>query len=160
MLDPLMAISLASSIVQFTDFGLKLVTSTIELYHSADGLSEERSNLEHQTSLVREYAKAIFHSSEYDGDYDPASENEKELRELAGSCEGIASNLLLVLDDLKVKRPAGPGRKSESFRKAVAALTPHNKNKIEALEKRLRSVKDAILNRIQFMMRYISLQRW
>ena len=130
MLDPLTAISLASSIFQFTDFGIKLVTGTIELDHSANGLSGERSNLEYHTTLVRKRAETIIHSSDYNGDDDPASENEKELRELAASCQGMASNLLSVLDDLKVKKPAGPGRKWESFRKAVVALTPHNKNKI------------------------------
>ena len=160
MLDPLTAIGLASSIVQFTDFGIKLVTGTIELYHSADGLSGERSNLEHQITLVREHAETIILSSKYNGDDDPASEVDKELGELAASCKGIASELLSVLDDLKVKKPVGPGRKWESFRKAVAALTPHNKNKIEALEKGLRSVKDAMLHRIQFMMRYVSSRRW
>ena len=158
MLDPLTAISLASSIVQFTDFGIKLVTGTIELYHSADGLSGERSNLEHRITLVRKYAETIIRSSEYNGDDDPVSENEKELRELAASCKEIASDLLSVLDDLKVKKPAGPGRKWDSFRKAVAALTPKNKNKIEALDDRLHFVKEEMLNRIQFMMRYISLQ--
>ena len=157
MLDPLTAISLASSIVQFTDFGIKLVTGTIELYHSADGLSGERSNLEHQINLVHEYAETIIRSSEHNDDDDSASENDKKLGEIAASCKRIASDLLSVLD-LKVKKPAGPGRKWESFRKAVAALTPHNKNKIETLDKRLRLVKEVMLTRIQFMMRYVSLQ--
>ena len=160
MLDPLTAISLASSIVQFTDFGIKLVTGTIELYHSADGLSGERSNLEHRITLVRKYAETIILSSQDNGDDDPASENDKELGGIAASCKQMASDLLSVLDDLKVKKPAGPGRKWESLRKAVAALTPHNKNMIDALDKRLHVVKEEMLNRIQFMMRYISLQGW
>ena len=160
MLDPLTAISLASAVVQFTDFGVKLVTGTIELYHSADGLSGERSNLEYRISIVRQHAETIILSSKHNGDDDPASENQKELEELAASCKGIASDLLSVLDDLKVKKAAGPGRKWESFRKAVASLTPHNKNKIEVLDKRLRFVKEEMLNRIQFMMRYDSLQGW
>ena len=158
MVDPLTAISLASAVVQFTDFGIKLVTGIIELYHSADGLSGESSNLEYRITHVRKYAETIILSSEHDGDDEPASENEKELAKLAASCKGIASDLLSVLDDLKVKKPAGPGRKWESFRKAVASLTPHNKNKIEDLEKKLRLLKEEMLIRIQFMMRYISLQ--
>ena len=158
MLDPLTAISLASAVVQFTDFGIKLVKGTIELYHSADGLSGERSNLEHQITLVRKYAEKIIHSSQHNGDDDPASENDKELGELAASCKSIASELLSVLDKLKVKKPAGPGRKWETLRKIVAALTPHNKNKIEALDKRLYRVKGDMLNRIQLMMRYVSSQ--
>ena len=158
MLDPLTAISLASAVVQFTDFGIKLVTGTIELYHSADGLSGERSNLEKRITLVRKYAETIILSSKDNSDDDPASENDKELGDLAAICKGIASELLSVLDDLKVKKNASPGRKWESFRKAVVALTPHNKNKIEVLDKRLNFVKEEMLNRIQFIMRYDSVQ--
>lgn len=158
MLDPLTAISLASAIAQFTDFGIKLVAGVIELYHSTDGLSGESSNLEYRITHVRKYAKTVILSSGHNGDDEPTSENEKELGKLAASCKGIASDLLSVFDDLKVKKPAGPGRNWESFRKAVASLTPHNKNKIEDLVKKLRSVKEEMLNRIQFMMRYIFLQ--
>lgn len=158
MLDPLTAISLASAVVQFTEFGIKLVTGSIELYHSADGLNRERSNLELRISTVHKLAENIVLSFEYKSDDGPATEDEKELGKLATSCKGMASDLLSVLDDLKVKNPTGPGRKWESFRKAVAAQTPHNKKKIEDLDKNLRSVKEDMLHRVQFMMRYISLQ--
>ncbi|KAL9129624.1 MAG: hypothetical protein Q9175_007252 [Cornicularia normoerica] len=149
ILDPLTAISLASAIFQFADFGVKLVTDAIKLYHSADG---KRSNLKHQVTLVRKYAETIILSSKYNGNDNSTLENDKELRELAVSYKRIASELLSVLDDLKVKRPRGPGRKWESLCKAVAALTPHNKNKIEALKTKLRYVRDEILSRLQFMM--------
>ena len=152
MLDPLTAISLASAVVQFTDFGIKLVRGSIELYHSADGANAERSNLELNSNRVIKLAdKIIF--AEHNDDGGPWPEDERQLRELANSCKSIASDLLKVLDELKVKDPAGRGRKWESFKKAVAAQTPHNKNKIADLDKKLRIVQQAMLYEIQVMMR-------
>ena len=153
MLDPLTAISLASAVVQFTEFGVKLVTGSIELYHSVDGASAERSNLERNISRVRKLADKIIFPLEQDDDLVPSLNDEKELKELAHSCRMIASDLLSVLDGLKVKSLAGPRRRWEGFQKAVAAQTPHNKNKVAALEKRLHVVQEAIFYHIQVMMR-------
>lgn len=153
MLDPLTAVSLASSVVQFTDFGIKLVRGSIELYHSADGVNAERSNLEYRINHVRKLADKINFPLEHNDDDGPTSRDEKELRELAKACKSIATDLLSVLDDLKVKKPAGLGRKWESFQKAAAAQTPHNKNKVAALDKKLHGVREAIFDRIQVMMR-------
>ena len=157
MLDPLTAISLASAVVQFTDFGVKLVTGSIELYHSVDGVSAERSNLERNITRVRNLTDKIILPLEQNDDHVSSSNENEELKELTYSCKIIASDLLSVLDGLKVKSLAGPRRKWESFQKAVAAQTPHNKNKIAALEKSLRTVQGEIFNHIQAMMRYYAL---
>ncbi len=153
MLDPLTAISLAACVVQFAGFGIKLVTEGIELYHSVDGTNAERSNLDKKIIRVRNLADKIILPLEHNDGDGPASKDEEELIELAKSCKTIASDLLKVLDDLKVKKSAGLGRKWESFQKTVAAQTPHNKNKIMALEKELGRVKREIFDRIQIMMR-------
>lgn len=103
MLDPLTAISLASSVVQFTDFGIKLVTGSINIYYSADGVDAERSGLELRIVHVRKLADKVIFPLEHNNDDGPASEDEKELKELAKSCKVVASDLLSVLDGLKVK---------------------------------------------------------
>ena len=152
MLDPLTAISLASAVIQFTDFGIKLVTGSIELYHSADGASVERSNLELKSNLVIKLAdKIIF--PEHNRNDGPESESDRQLRDLARSSKSIASDLLKVLDELKVNAPASHGRKWESFKKSVAAQTPHNRNKIAELDKKLRIVHQGMLDQIKIMMR-------
>ena len=150
MLDPFTAVSLASCVVQFADFGIKLVVGSIELYYSANGLNAERSNLELKTNHVRKLANKII-APEHEDVLTFGSND--QLSHLVESCNLIAKDLLSVLDDLKVKKVAGPGRKWESFRKAVAALTPHNKNKIATLETELRRVQEMIFNEIQLMMR-------
>ena len=148
MLDPLTAVSLASCVVQFTEFGIKLIERSIELYNSANGLNAERSNLELKTKHVRKLAEKIV-AFEHEGFH----ESNGRLINIAKSCDSIAKRLLSVLDDLKVKRLAGPGRKWESFRKAVADLTPHNKKKIATLEADFRLMQEMIFSEIQIMMR-------
>ena len=152
MLDPFTALSLAGCVVQFTDFGIKLVVGSIELYNSTNGLSAERSNLEFKTNHVRKLAEKIIALKHEDADKLRFGSHD-QLGQLAESCNLIAKDLLLVLDDLKVRRLTGPGRTWESFRKAVAALTPHNKNKIATLETELRRVQEMIFNETQLMMR-------
>ena len=156
MLDPLTAISLASAVVQFTDFGIELVRGSIEVYHSANGVNSERSNLELKITHARKLADSIISPFEHNENDGLASGDGNELRKLAESSKRIANDLLSVLNDLKVKKPAGSGRKLESFRKAVAAQTPHNKNKIAVLEKELLRVQEEMLSSILFMMRYIT----
>ena len=153
MLDPLTAISLASAVVQFTDFGLKLVRGSVELYYSTDGTDEERSSIESHSSHVGNLADKVLFPLENSIDNGPASVDEEELRGLAEACKKIASDLVSLLDGLKVKKPTGPGRKWESFRKAVAAQTPGNKDKIAFLEKKLRLVQEDMFHLIKAMMR-------
>jgi len=151
MLDPLTAISLASSVVQFTDFGIKLIRGSIKLYKTPDGVHADYADLETKIDHARKFAKRVMRP--FDNTGEPMSRDEEELRELAKSCGLIALDLLSVLHDLKVKKPAGPGRMWESFRKVVEARTPWNKDKIEALSKRLRTLQESMFQQVQVMMR-------
>lgn len=151
MLDPLTAISLASSVVQFTDFGIKLITGSIELYKTSNGVGADNAEIEMKIDHARKLAKRVM--LPFDNTGEPTSGDEKELRELAKSCDVIASDLLSVLHDLKVKKPAGAGRMLESFRKVVAAQTPWNKDKIASLCKRLQILQKSIFQQVHIMMR-------
>ena len=153
MLDPLTAVSLASSIVQFTDFGIKVVTSGINLYYSVDGFDAETSDLDFRTTNLRRLTDRIVVPTGQDDDDTSVPEDEKELVELANRCRTIATELLTVLDGLRVRKPAGTSRKWESFRKAIAAQTPWNKDKVASLERNLLSARQAVFERISFMMR-------
>ena len=153
MLDPLTAISLASCVVQFTDFGIKLVTGSIELYKSVDGANAERSSLEFKTSHFRRLANKLIYTLGQSNDNGSMSSDETDLLLHATSCKQIATDLLSVLEDLKVKKKPGLGRKLESFKKAVEAHTPWNKDRITHLERDLGNMERQILNQIQLMMR-------
>ena len=153
MLDPLAAISLANCVVQFTEFGIKLVTGSIELYRSVDGANAERSSLEFQTTHLRKLSEKLINTLDQNEDDRSASSDEATLKLLATCCKDIATDLLSVLEDLKIKKKPGLGRKWESFQKAVEAQTPWNKHRIAAVKKLLVSLQAQMFNQIQFMMR-------
>ena len=56
MLDPLTAIGLASNIVQFVNFGSKVISTSLELYYFDDGILDlHSSNPESTTKDLRRY---------------------------------------------------------------------------------------------------------
>ena len=151
MLDPLTAISLASSVVQSTDFGIKLITGSVKLYKTSNGVGADIADLKMKIDQARKLAGRIM--LPFDNTREPMSEDEEELRKLIKSCDLIALDLISVLHDLRVKKPAGPGRMLESFRKVVAAQTPWNKDKITTLSKRLQILQERIFQQVHIMMR-------
>ncbi len=60
MLDPLTAVSLASSVVQFTDFGIKLIRGSIKLYETPDGVHADYADLETKIDHARKLAKRVM----------------------------------------------------------------------------------------------------
>ncbi|KAF9731339.1 hypothetical protein PMIN03_008471 [Paraphaeosphaeria minitans] len=58
-MEPLSALSLASSVVQLVDFSIKFVTNTREIYKSADGASNAHSFLSNATSTLSELSATI-----------------------------------------------------------------------------------------------------
>ena len=154
MLDPLTAISLASAIVQFVDFGSKVVRGAFEIYKSKDGRLKENAELEDSTSKINELNDKIILPTT-----DPVS-NESDFEDgaltgLASTSKEVASELLSLLQDFKAARRSGSREKWESFRKAVSAQTLWNKNKIQHLESKLQKLQEEISRRLVVMMRHV-----
>ena len=84
MLDPFSAISLASSIVQFVDFGKRLVSEGRELYESADGALAKHVELE---AIIKDIKLRSEKSVTVPG----ASEDEVGLRKLVELSKAIAN---------------------------------------------------------------------
>lgn len=152
MLDPLTAISLASAIVQFVDFGSQLIRGGSEIYKSSDGALAENSELEDITTKIDQLNRKVL-SSVPTHSGQPPTPDEEALTELAESCRTVAGELLVLLRDLKVVHPLGVHRKWDSLRKAIASQSPWNKEKIKALETRLGRLQEQITRRIVIMMR-------
>jgi hypothetical protein len=137
MLDPLSALSLASSVVQFIDFGCKLVSEGCELYKKGasgknDGLEQVTKDLARVTDGLTK--RGVPPAAKY-------SEDELVLQELAGSCKLIADELLGILEELK---PQKSQNGLESFRKALRSA--RKKGKIQDVGHRL----DKLQNQLSF----------
>ena len=97
MLEPLSAIALASSIIQFVDFGSKILASGCETYHSTHGATEDNVDLESLTqSLYKFQDQLSTHPKQL-------THNDRELQKLAQNCSYLAGDLLLLLGSFKVK---------------------------------------------------------
>lgn len=145
-MDPISALSLSAAILQFVDFGSKIIVTTYRTYRSADGTTQENLNLAELTTtlhgLQARLATPRIPSREQEHD---ADRNALELQ--AARCRDIAAELLQLLDDLKVKvKDKGFRRTWESLRQGCRA--EWSKGKIARHGKTLRDVAEQINTRL------------
>ncbi|PQE22020.1 Vegetative incompatibility HET-E-1 protein [Rutstroemia sp. NJR-2017a BBW] len=131
MLDPLSAIGLASAIVQFVDFGSKLVSQGRELYEN--GSLAQNDEIQLITESLKGMAADLTKSRMK---YAHADDN--EIQELARTCQSVADELLTVLKTLHPQKQ----HSLESFR--VALRTARKKGKVDDMGKRLRRLQGQI----------------
>ncbi|KAI9650418.1 hypothetical protein NHQ30_000432 [Ciborinia camelliae] len=118
MLDPFSALSLASSIVQFVDFGSKVISSAAELHHSSEGALANNLELSTIVSDLNSISNnlAARHSQQEIQTY---SKDEQALIGLASQCKELSDKLLHDLDDLRIK---GSHKIWASARQAIRSL--------------------------------------
>ncbi|KAM0169656.1 hypothetical protein ACHAPC_011243 [Botrytis cinerea] len=138
MLDPLTSISLASAIVQFIDFGSKLVADGREIYKNGtltyheelDLITKDLRNFTEEIELRLVPPTAIL-------------ADELALRELAIKAKELADQLLTVLNTVK----STDGQSAlQSFR--LVLRTTRRKGKIQDIEKRLDKLRKQINTRM------------
>lgn len=136
MIDPLSAVGLASSIVQFVDFGSKLLLEGYNVYKSEQGASKESLEIEGATIRLQELSQRL--SAPRRG---ATSKDEAALYELAVDCRALTQELLNMLEELKVTG-SGPLRSWETVSKTIRR---HFKaDVIERLQRRLDKARGAI----------------
>lgn len=118
MLDPLSALSLAASITQFTDFGIRLVDAVHQLAKSEDGA--RTSNLQYEV-----YARDLSESSGRIRQalrpyrFSRQAKSDGRLERLGKDCDRFASELSTFLRKLKKREESG---RWETFRLAILSL--------------------------------------
>jgi hypothetical protein len=132
-MEPFTALGLAGNVIQFVDFGMRLLSETHEIYQSSSGsptgIIEIESIFQDLSNLGAKLKISSISPSKPSG----ISPEEQALVELAGSCKRLADDLLATIKDLKVND--GPNRKWRSFRQGL--ITLWKKDKIDAVQKRL-----------------------
>ena len=142
MLEPLSAIALASSIIQFVDFGSKILASGYETYHSTHGATEDNVDLESLTqSLYKFQDQLSTHPKQL-------THNDRELQKLAQNCSYLAGDLLLLLDSFKVKEH-GLIRTWDALRQSCRLVW--KKDEIAKKEKMLNSIAGQVNSRLLYM---------
>jgi N-terminal domain on NACHT_NTPase and P-loop NTPases len=99
MLDPLTAASLASSIVQFVDYGTKIVINTKEIYESASGATDTNERLDTTIdSMMGLYKKLSAENPSHQGDA------ERALCHIAKECHSLSKDISAILQKIKPKK--------------------------------------------------------
>ena len=125
-MDPLTALSVAGTVVQFVDFGMKLISTTAELYRSAEGALAVNKELEMAITDLSSVGKKLSHQ----GSLGP------DIEEICTKTAALASELLQKLEGLKVQ---GRNRVWTSFRQAVK--TAWSREEIESLQRRMEMLR-------------------
>jgi hypothetical protein len=152
-MDPLTALSLAGTVVQFVDFGCTILSRGCELYTSPTG----NLTVNNEIHLVTNDLQAVIvklRSSSLTASQSASvafvdSQEPDSLERICESAAAVAEELLQRLDSLKVS-----GRKFkrwESFQQAVKSVW--SRQEIDALVRRLRGFQQALDTRLLFSIR-------
>jgi hypothetical protein len=98
MLDPLTALSVAGTIVQFVDFSYKVITGSVQLYKSGNGVLKTNEVLDLVTSDLLKLTTKLHRLDDIQGSQ---SDDEKALIDLCTSSNDIADEILSKLKTLK-----------------------------------------------------------
>jgi hypothetical protein len=137
MLDPLIALSVASNVLQLIDFSASLVSKSYRIYKSADGALPENQTKEvvvEQLVLlnvrVESHMKQASLSATLDGD-------DERLRYICHKSNTISADLIADLKKLKV---SGSLTKWKSVRQALKSV--RKKHEIDGMVEQLDQLRE------------------
>lgn len=108
-MDVVSGISLAASVVSLVDIGLRLISNAKQMSWSADGSLDTNHELEEVTTRINHYSKSV----QADNTEGSPSVNlgdakyQESIRHLATRSENVSNELILHLQDLKVRKSRG-----------------------------------------------------
>jgi hypothetical protein len=152
MLDPFTALSVAAAVVQFVEFGSKLLLKGHELHKSPDGASVGNGELETIAKELQQLAHRLLQPLLSIETQDTAlKDSEAALVNLSKECSSAAEELLCTLRTLKVVGGSS-NRCWKSFRQALKCLW--RKEKVEAMANRLQGFRERLNLHVLISMRY------
>jgi hypothetical protein len=162
-MDPVTALALAGNILQFVDYGHKLLARAGELYRSTAGSLAVNDQIELVTTDLQTLISKLRLSFPSDDASDDKCEKRCEdgggddsghdasstFEEICDGAANVATELLEKLASLKVQ--PGKHRKWKTLKQAVRTLW--SEERIETLLERLSRFKQALETRILFSLR-------
>ena len=146
-MDPLTALSVAGTVVQFVDFSTKILSTARKLYHSKSGNLPYHEELEYVTTDLSRLATRLQQPLNQD---ESQASSSPGLQEICRACDKISQELLLRLEGLKVEKKNA----WKSFRGALQASWA--KDDLKELVAKLDSYKQSIQTHILADLRYYS----
>ena len=149
MLDPLTALSIASSVIQIVDFGCKLVSDTQEIYHSASGATKNNVTAAEIAKDVNFLYKDLTRK---DQSFQRLDADDIALGKLVDSCTREAHALIKLLGELKVPKDTNQWKGLKT-----AIKNARKRGKVDEVESRLLKIQKQINSRLLVMMKYVRL---
>lgn len=145
MAESIAILGVVASIVQFVDFGIRLLTKTQDMYRSADGLLKEHVEISEITDDVKKLTGQILTSSTDYGQI--VNENFKNL---VKTCEDLSNKLLHLLK--KLRRKEGKAKTWQSVKASFNSI--RRVQEVQNIYKRLWGVREQICFHLTVMLRY------
>ena len=153
-MDPVSALSTASCIVQFLDFGVRVVSKGNKIYRSIDGALAENLDLELITNDLLLVQTKLQRSTQALGLNDTGEEDTKALRSL-GRARGETAERLLT--KLKMAKAQGRFRRWKSLRQALKSVW--SKAEVGEMAHILLGFRSELQLRIMLSLRYVPVGR-
>jgi len=148
-MDPFSALAIASSVVQFVDFGSRLLHIFVKLYNS-DGALAKNVDLESSTQELQKLSQRLAATSRNAATPMLDSDHERAVRKLAESSKATAGELLDLLESLKVHTTHN---KLQSLKQALKTI--RKGDKIQSLQRKLEKLQNQINIRLLALMKYL-----
>ena len=152
MIDPLTALSIASSVIQIVEFGCHLVSQTQEIYHSASGSTKDNVT---SGEIASDMDVLYTNLTRKDQVFHRLNPDDIALGKLVDSCRREAVTLKDLIAELVVRTNKSPW---ESFR--IAMKSARKKGKVKDIETRVLKIQRQIHSRLQVMMTYVFIGRY
>lgn len=138
MVDPLSALSLAGNIIQFIDFGCKLISESREICRS--GVPAQYVDLQIIAESLGDLSRSLLPTSPSEDDLATPKPQGEALERIAASCRGVADEILSTLNKLRLGD--GLHGRWQSFCQALKVVW--KKDRIEALRSRLDDLRSQL----------------
>ena len=149
VLEALAAISLASSVIQFVDFSVKLISKGNEYYHSADGVLAEHNELHNIAGNFEDLNAKLKNSLSLVEPKKLLSDEEKALQSITQDCLAVADDFKRTLEELR----RHPGNNVwKSFRQAIK--TRWKQKKLDETLNKLRLFREDLAVHLLVVIRY------
>ena len=145
-MEPFSALAIACAVIQFVEFGSKLVGTGLEVYKSTEGAPEEAVEIEALAAHAEQLSKQLA-SSGRTRILDTGAQDEAKLHELANRSEKLANEIVEILSKIR----GAPQKTWSAIRTSVQLKW--NESKIKNLQARLDAVKSEIFLQLLCMMR-------
>jgi hypothetical protein len=141
-MDPFSALTVAASVVQFIQFGSSLISTSIEIYQSAEGASTRQIDIELTTLSLVGVTEKI-----------KAGADDQALQTICSGCISVSSIMVSKLAKLKMKQGSG-FRKCRSIQQAVKIVW--SIPALEDLAARLKAYREEMCSHVLVSLRYDS----